>query len=296
MSLSMTGFSSHTAVISVKGAEKISVSIDIKSLNSRFFELTSKLPSSLSFLEIPISNYLKKKLIRGRVFLSIKVGGGGDAFEKVLPANKVVKGYIDAIGTLKKKFKLQGDVTVSDIVMLPNAFSFEREKVGKAFETAMLKAIEKATTQLLASRKTEGSTLEKDLKKRIDLCTKHMTEIKKFFKAFMKVKKEEIKNLIILSDNGDVGAEKQLVDCYEFLNKIDINEEIVRFQSHIKNAKKVLLSKDLEKGKRLEFTLQELSREINTIAAKCSHFDISSVAVDVKVELEKIREQVQNFV
>lgn len=296
MSLSMTGFSSHSAILSTKGEEKVSVSVEIKSLNSRFFELNCKLPSSLSFLEIPISNLIKQKLMRGRVFILIKIGGTGEVLEKVVPVVNIVKDYLDATKKLKSKLHIKGDVTISDIISLDNVFSFEREKVGKNFENAVLKIVSTAVDKLIASRKTEGLCLQRDLKTRFDLCSSHIEKIKEIFNLFMKKTKEEIKNLMILSKSGDVEAEQKLVERCELINKIDIHEEIIRFQSHLKNAKKVLISKKIEKGKRLEFTLQELSREINTIAAKCSNFDISSVAVDIKVELEKVREQVQNFV
>jgi uncharacterized protein (TIGR00255 family) len=297
MLLSMTGFSSHTAVKALKkGGEKASITVEIKSLNSRFFELICKLPSSLSFLEIPITNHLKQKLVRGRVFLSIKVGGSGEVFERVAPVPKIVKDYLDSAKTLKKKFKISGDLSISDVVALDNVFSFEREKVGKNFETFALKTVEQATDKLIATRKSEGTRLQKDLKQRIDSCGKHIETIKKIFTVFMTNKKDEIKDLMLLVDKGDVGAAQSLGEAYEFLNKIDVHEEIVRFKSHLNGAKKIFASKSLEKGKRFEFTLQELSREINTIAAKCSHFDISAVAVDVKVELEKVREQVQNIV
>jgi len=268
----------------------------LKSLNSRFFESTCKWTGSLSFLEIPIANELKKKLVRGRVFLSVRAGGEGDIFERVVPVEKVVTDYLKAATTLKKRLKIKGDLEMADIVDLPSVFSFEREPVGKSFETAVIKLIHKAIDQLMAARKVEGRHLEVDLKKRFALCDKHIARIKTVFTAFLKEKKEEAKNLLILSKNGDHEAEKQLSECYELINKIDINEEIVRFKSHLKNARKLLTTAQVEKGKRFEFTLQELSREINTIAAKCSHFDISSVAVDVKVELEKVREQVQNIV
>lgn len=297
MLLSMTGFSSHTEVLSVKkGAEKIALSIDLKSLNSRFFESMCKLPNSLSYLEIPIANSLKQKLLRGRVVILVKIGGGGEAFETVVPTLKIAKGYCDAAKMLQKKLSLAGELAISDIVRLDRVFAFESEPIGKRFEQMVLAAVEKASERLVASRKAEGKRLGVDLKKRFALCRKYIDHIKKIFAQFMREKKEEIKNLIILADNGDREADAQLDECYEFLNKIDINEEIVRFTSHLKNAQKVLVSKDVEKGKRFEFILQELAREMNTIAAKCSHFDISSKAVDVKVELEKIREQVQNLV
>lgn len=296
MILSMTGFSSQTSVLSIRGREKTSVVVEIKSLNSRFFEATCKLPSSLNFLEIPLVNELKQKLLRGRVFVSVRVGGNGDVFEKVTLGEKIVKEYLAAAKKLKKKHKVSGDLEVADLVGLPSVFSFEREPVGKSFETSIMKIIRQAIDKLISTRKVEGRRLSSDLKKRFDLCNKHIDSIKKLFDVFMKKKKEEVKNLLILAKNGDQEAERQVSDCYDLINKIDINEEIVRFKSHLKNAKKLLTIKQQEKGKRFEFNLQELSREINTIAAKCSNFNISSLAVDVKVELEKVREQVQNIV
>ena len=112
----------------------------------------------------------------------------------------------------------------------------------------------------------------------------------------MKQQKEHVKKILARIQKGDPEAEKQLGEQYELINKIDIHEEIVRFKSHLNSTKKLLTSKQAEKGKRFEFIMQELGRAVNTIAAKCSNFEISSVAVDLKVELEKVREQIQNIV
>ena len=108
--------------------------------------------------------------------------------------------------------------------------------------------------------------------------------------------KGEVKKVLARIQKGDSEADSQLSELYDLINKIDIHEEIVRFRSHLNSTKKLLSSRQLEKGKRFEFILQELGREVNTIAAKCSHVEISAVAVDLKVELEKVREQVQNIV
>lgn len=296
MLLSMTGFASRTAVLPVKKGEEAVLSVEIKSLNTRFFEVSCKLPSSLSFLEIPIINGLKEKLLRGRVFISVKLSGEAGTFETVVPVTKLVKNYLAATQSIKKKFKIKGDFAIADLVMLPNVFSFEREEVGKGTEQAILKIVAQVTDELMKTRKAEGARLQKDLEKRFRTCQVAIEKIKKLFDAFMKKQKAEIKKVIVLAQKGDQEAEKQLSEFYEFLNKIDIHEEIVRFKSHLNGVKKLLASKQIEKGKRFEFILQELGREINTIAAKCSNFDISSIAVDLKVELEKVREQVQNIV
>jgi len=292
----MTGFASKTTVLPVKKGEEAVLTVEIKSLNTRFFEVSCKLPSSLSSLEIPIINRLKEKLLRGRVFISVKLSGEGGVFESVVPVAKVVSDYLSAAETIKGRFHVKGDLTLADVVLLPSVFTFEREEVGKGTEQALLKVIAEITDQLIKSRKAEGARLQKDLEKRFSGCQKHIEKIKKLFDVFMKKKKAEIKEIIVRSKGGDQEAEKQLGESYEFLNKIDIHEEIVRFTSHLDSVNKLFVSKQAEKGKRFEFILQELGREVNTIAAKCSNFDISSVAVELKVELEKVREQVQNIV
>ena len=122
MALSMTGFSSLTRIIPVKGKEKISVVVEIKSLNSRFFEANCKLSSGLNFLEIQIVNDLKQKLIRGRVFLSVKFVGSGDLFEQVTLSEKAVKDYLGVTKPLQKKLKIPGDLTIAEVFRLPNVF------------------------------------------------------------------------------------------------------------------------------------------------------------------------------
>jgi len=308
MLLSMTGFGSKTVSLPVKkgaehqlGAERrrgeeMSLVVEIKSLNSRFFESVCKMPSSLGFLEIPIVNLIKEKLIRGRVFIFVKMSGNGGYFERVVPVTKIIKDYFDAVKKVKKDFSIKGDLQISDIVTLPNAFSFDQEEVGKSVEQAILKVVGQVVEQVIKTRAAEGDRLQKDLEKRFVMCKTFIDKIKKLFDEFMKEKKAEAEELLVKSKSGDQEAEKQLTECYELLNKIDVHEEIVRFNSHLNSVEKLLQSKESEKGKRFDFTLQELGREINTIAAKCSNFGISSVAVDVKVELEKVREQVQNIV
>lgn len=293
---SMTGFASHRASLRLKAAEETTISIELKSINSRFFEASFKLPSSLLFLEVPITNILKQKLIRGRVFISLRLGGTGGALETVVPVLKLARDYVTAARLIKKELKVPGEITISDVLALPDIFSFEQGDVGKKIESTILKMVEIALDQLVAVRKAEGSRLQKDLQKRFDLCAKSIEKIKKHFDQFIKKEKEAAKKLLAFSKKGDQESEKLLGEKYELINKIDVNEEIVRFRSHLKGANELLTSRLEDKGKRFEFMIQELGREINTVAAKCSHFEISSLAVDTKVELEKVREQVQNIV
>ena len=296
MFLSMTGFASKTSSIKVTKGDKISIYVEIKSINSRFFEAVCKLPSVLSSLEIKIINDLKQKLIRGRVYVTIRLSENEGILEKIYPSFILIEEYIKATQEIKKKFKIGGEITVSDILKLPNIFVTEKSEIGSKDESFILKVIDQVNKQLQESRRAEGKALVLDLEKCFSICAKRMEQIEILFKKLMKHKKEDIKRAKVLFEKGDEQAKLRLDDLYSVLNKIDVHEEVIRFNSHIENVGKIIKDSNVEKGKRLDFVLQELMREANTILAKCSDFEISAFAVDVKVELEKAREQVQNIV
>jgi uncharacterized protein (TIGR00255 family) len=198
---------------------------------------------------------------------------------------------------LKQKFKLSGDLTISDILKLPDVFVQERGDLTQEEETLIFKAIEDVANRLNRTRQEEGARLEKDFLMRFDLCAKRIKEIEKRFKNLMIEHKTRLDKQLSLVQQGDENAKQQAEDLYAELNKIDIQEEITRFNSHLVSISNVIKDKkQIDKGKRLDFILQELLREINTLMAKCSSFSISSLSVDIKVELEKAREQVQNIV
>jgi len=183
MLLSMTGFATKTAVLPVAEGEETQLIVEIKSLNSRYFESTCKLPSSLNFLEMSIINTLKEKLVRGRVFVLVKLSTEGGSFERVIPVMKVVKDYLAAAETIKKTGNVQGELALSNILTLPNVFASEREELGADTEKAILKIVGEVIDKLVEVRTAEGLRLEKDLKKRFDVCTKHIDSIKKLFDA-----------------------------------------------------------------------------------------------------------------
>lgn len=296
MLLSMTGFASQMVTIALKAGGEALLNIEIKSLNTRFFEATCRLPNGLNHLEISIINMLKQKLVRGRVFLNVRMAGDSIALESVSPAFGVAKEYYQAAQAIQKKVGVEGKLTISDLVRFPNIFAVDQIKLDKKDERKIIDAIAHAADALVQERTREGQHHLLDLEKRFSNCATYMDQIKDLFKAFMKQQKEEIKRTLASSKDGDQEAEAQLDDLYSMLNKIDIHEEITRFKSHLKGVKKLLSTAQLEKGRHLDFMLQELGRETNTITAKCSSFQISSVAVEIKVELEKAREQVQNVV
>jgi uncharacterized protein (TIGR00255 family) len=292
----MTGFASKTFAIPLEKGSQGSLTISIKSLNSRYFETTFKLPHYLSSLETDITQVLKNQLKRGHIFFNINVSSVFLTKGTVEPSLDLVQGYLNAIEKIQKKFKIKGDISISEIIELPNIFATEEKNIDEQLKALIMSSTSKVADELMQARSKEGATLLQDLQQRCTVIEKEMRAIEKNSEKLMKQRKEEIgKELAALKLNSD-SHDAQHMTLYNELNKIDIHEEIVRFKSHLENMQALFKSKDSEKGKRLDFTLQELAREINTIAAKGSDATIGSSAINIKVELEKIREQAQNIV
>lgn len=297
MLISMTGFASKIVTIPLETGEQTTFTINIKSLNSRFFETTFKLPYVLSNLETDFTQLFKTKLKRGHIFCTITLSSTQLFKGAVEPSMEIIKGYADAILKVQKKFPIEGALSVSDLIQLPNVFSIEEKGIDEKLKARIIQETDKVVDTLLETRRVEGLALQKDMDQRCVLMQQEIEKIEQVSEATMAQRKAEVsKGIQELGNALDEATEAQRVMLYNELNKIDIHEEIVRFKSHLKSIKSLLASPDMEKGKRIDFTLQELGREINTIAAKCSDATISALAINIKVEIEKIREQAQNIV
>ena len=306
MILSMTGFATSTAEIALSNNSKMILSMSIKSLNSRYFEMTCKLPSILSNLEIPIQRTLQKQLHRGHIFLHIKIANQEALQESVTPSIHTIQNYLDAIEIIQKKFDLQDKVTLSQILQLPNALHNEEVELNEEVEAAIVQAAYELSMQLIETQKTEGALLAIDIKEQLASMHIKIGRIQTLSVDFIKEKKEALTHVMTLllafpAEQEQKSQEQCLLEAkkstllYE-IEKIDINEETVRFNSHLINLASQFETDETAKGKKIDFIIQELNREINTIAAKCSHIAISSLAIDIKSELEKAREQAQNII
>lgn len=309
---SMTGYASVEEKIKLKSKKDLQLNIEIKSLNSRFCEIICKLPPFLNSLEIELNRLVKKKLCRGKISINIKnVGAKFNAtnFEVNL---EVAKNYYSQINVLKKTLKDDRPISFKDLIHLQDVIQFNSDYLDKTDEKKIITIFEKALTAVVAERNKEGLNIKKDFSSRLKNCKSSITQIEKINKDVIKKikvdlgKLEQEINQIKLENQAEnlvkeLNLEEQkkiqkTVECQKSLDKSDINEEIVRFSSHLKKISNLLENKTVEKGKLIDFTLQELLREINTIASKNSEFAISQLCIDVKLELEKIREQSQNVV
>lgn len=294
---SMTGFASKTITITKGKDQKAHIALHLKTLNSRYFEVNTKLTHLLFNLETELIKRFKRSLYRGYVHFVVHLDNPSIFKGAIEPTIETAKDYVSAITRIKKECKIKDPVTLDMIVRLPNIFNVEEKGLDKQSVAAIMKTVGQLIDTVIQERKKEGAYLKKDLEKRIQFMTTEMSAIEKRSREHITEQKEKLNTLLqqLEGDTSDA-AETRKNALYTFLDKIDIHEEIVRFQSHLKNIDHLLDSASVEKGKRLDFTLQELVREINTITAKCADAEITRIAIDIKVEIEKAREQAQNIV
>ena len=308
MILSMTGFATTTVEIPVSQEHGIILSMSLKSLNSRFFELNCKIPSLLSNLEVPVQRVLQKKLHRGHVSLHIKIVNSELLDEAVKPATHMIQNYLTAINQIQQQFNLHDTVSLFQILQLPNVLQSQELQLNEEIETSIINAIALLADNMILTQQAEGLQLAHDIQNQIASMQLKITEIQKLSVQFIQEKKDLFDQIITklatfepVATADQKSTEQCLLETkkttlmYE-IEKIDINEETVRFTSHLANVDLQMAMTDPLKGKKLDFTIQELNREINTIASKCSHIGISSLAIDIKAALEKAREQAQNII
>ncbi len=301
MIISMTGFASQTVELPLANGEQLLLTVQLKSLNSRYFEISYKVPALFHNLEVNVYRLLKKMLHRGHVFLQIKIHNPLALTDSVTPSISIIKNYMDAINTIRQAANIASEIQIRDLLQLPNILHSNELDLEKDSEQLFLNKIEMLAAALIENQKIEGLELKNDLLDQFTTIELHMITIKKIVAEVAENKQKTVSELmkkITETENTNELAvlEVQRNTLLHDVEKSDINEEIVRFASHVKNILNTIESDVYPKGKKLDFILQEMNREINTIAAKCPHVEMSAIVIDIKSKLEKAREQAQNIV
>jgi uncharacterized protein (TIGR00255 family) len=299
--ISMTGFASKSVELPLPNNELLLLTIQLKSLNSRYFEIAYKIPPIFHNLEVHIYRYLKQTLQRGHVFLHIKIHNPIALTNAVTPSVGLIKNYIQAIERIKKEANITTATNIADILRLPNVLHADEINIENESETALLHHIQELAQDLIENQKQEGLELKNDLHLQFNSVQQQIELIRTTLAEVIKIKKQSaaecMDKITQTTDLNDLSIlEIQKNTLLHDVEKSDINEELVRFAAHIKNILELIESPVTSKGKKLDFILQEMNREINTMAAKCPHVSISKIVIDIKSELEKAREQSQNIV
>ncbi|HTL47259.1 MAG TPA: YicC/YloC family endoribonuclease [Verrucomicrobiae bacterium] len=288
----MTAF----ARITGSGREEENWLVEARSLNHRFFEFSLKSPSLIYPLEVRIRDFFQEKIQRGKVSVCISQANQ-DENEQVLNIDEnVVEFYLNAARELGKKYHLQDDLSLRDVLALPKVFSpdkksADQEQIWKRLEPVLIKT----RKALLKAKETEGEVLAADMVQRLDQIGKTVRKIEKQSVGSSKRLHSKLTaRLAQLIEEKDLDQERVSREVAFLAERCDITEEIVRLKAHLDVFRDRLKSEG-EMGRELDFLCQEINREVNTIGSKSQVFEISSDVIFIKKELEKIREQVQNI-
>ena len=268
----MTGFgSAQLANGNVKAV------VEIKSLNHRYFDINYYLPTGFASAEDKIRQMIQKKILRGRVTVSIKITQKPQ--QKVVINKQVVQQHLKNVQALRREFKVPNDVTVSDILKLPGVLDIKETMVEpKMIWTTLEKSIKRSLAGLVTMRAREGRSLAKDVRDKLTRMSVHINKIKARSKTILREKKK------ILTPE----------EFQSFQKSNDINEEISRLQHYVTEIKGLLRS-TVSIGKKIDFIAQEMQRETNTIGSKLQDKVVSNAVIALKSKVEKIREQAQNI-
>ncbi|HQT91689.1 MAG TPA: YicC family protein [Candidatus Kryptobacter bacterium] len=287
---SMTGFGKGQARV-----RECTASVEIRSVNSRYLEMNVKLPQTLSSHEMEVREMIRQKVGRGK--LSITVSTDNSPAEQEISVDaESVKQVIALLKTLKKSAKITSPIRLEHLLSFRDLFksgSLESPD-GDEWE-AVEAAVEAALEQLRQARTAEGQSLKKDLEMRISKLGSALTEIESLSKSRTEDEKSRLRQKVSEVMNGkEVDPARLELEIVLLADRLDITEEVVRFRTHNQLFTK-LIEGDESNGRRLNFLLQEMNREVNTMGSKAFDADMSHLVVEIKEELEKVREQVQNL-
>ena len=289
MIYSMTGFGK-----SERKNDDLTFNVEVKSLNNRFIEVVTKMPYYINKFDKDIIELTKKKCIRGKIIVNINILNNKNN-NLVLNKDKL-NSYLTLSEEIKKVSKIDSSLEISDIINIPDIFDDKKIIQTDKNKRLLMNAVKEALDDLNNFRMIEGENIFKDLNKKIIQIEKTVKKIKKISltssKKEFQVLTKKIKNISKSINNLD--KDRLYQEIAISIEKKDINEEIVRLTSHIDLLKKSLKSKD-HVGKKMNFILQEMLREINTIGSKTDKIMVSHSVVNVKSKLEQIKEQVQNI-
>ena len=288
----MTGFGrSEIAQVERK------ITVEIKAVNHRYCDITIKLPKKLNFFEAAIRNLLRQYIGRGKIDIYITYEDYTENNVCVKYNAELAKEYYENLKKMSNDFGIANDVSVSTLAKFPDVFTLEEQTINEAELWGLVEeAIRSAASRFVETRIAEGENLKKDLLSKLD----YMLELVDFIEERSPKVVTEYRNKLyakVAELLGDTKLDESILatEITIYADKICVDEETVRLRSHIHNMKNILENDNDNVGRKLDFIAQEMNREANTILSKSGDLDITNKAIDLKTEIEKVREQVQNI-
>ena len=288
---SMTGYG--RAVETVNGRE---FTVELRSVNNRYLDCSVKLPRSVSFAEEAVKQAVKQAVSRGKVdvFISVKSENSDDT--RISLNGAVLEGYLNAMRQMVSDYGIRDDISVSTVSRLPEVFTVEKPEVDEEqLKNDLMGVVQKALEGYNAMRITEGKALDADLRSRGNTIAELVSQVEAGNSQTVIDYRTRLENKLkeVLA-NTAIDESRILTEAAIFADKVAVDEETVRLRSHLQQMNTMLTGGGAV-GRKLDFLLQEMNREANTIGSKCTDVRLARIVVDIKAELEKIREQTQNI-
>ncbi|MCI8520056.1 MAG: YicC family protein [Clostridia bacterium] len=288
---SMTGYGRRETVTDGK-----KILVEIKSVNHRYSDYNIKVPRHLGYLEDKIRKCAADSVTRGKIDIYVNVDYFETADKEITLNKELAKSYIDALYALREEFNLTDDITVTSVARNPEIFKSERvEEDEEALWKNVKEVLDGALSDFIAMRAREGERIEKDLCERIEYMCALAEKVDKrspeTVKEYSDRLYEKIKEVL---DGREIDEGRILTEVAIYADKVAVNEETVRLKSHFDEFDTIIRSGE-PAGRRLDFLIQEINREVNTIGSKASDIEIAKTVVTLKGEIEKLREQIQNI-
>ncbi len=288
---SMTGYGKST--LSVDGRE---YQMEIKSVNHRYLDISVKMPKTISYLEDTIKKQISEKIKRGKVDVFVTFENNSQEGRNIQINKELAKMYIKQLKELAEEEKILSNIEVMDIAKIPDILTVKADEDDEKIKEEIIQTTQEAVNKIIEMKSIEGSKIEQDLLARIDNIENKIEEISKKSTGLIEeyvVKLEKRIKEILKTEEIDKSRLAQEVVIYA--DKCSVEEEITRLRSHIYQFKSLITDQNETIGKKLDFIIQEMNRETNTIGSKANNLEITNGVIDIKTELEDIREQVQNI-
>lgn len=291
MLISMTGFGNATV-----SGDGMTVSVEIRSVNSRFYEFSARVPKHLQGRELDLKEMVRAQLKRGKVNLTVTVDKEDGAEMPLHVDIEAAKTYHRLLTQLRDAVGLPDAITLDSLLKFPDVFTaIEAEELPLEEWALIMAAVEQSVASLFDMRRKEGEELTRDLEERVQTMENAINSVEELSRGRAALERDRLtERLRSLLADEKIDAARLDTEIALLADKMDITEELVRFRSHTKFFLEMLRS-DASEGRKLSFLLQEMNREANTISSKSYDADIAHLVVSVKEELERIREQIQNI-
>lgn len=288
---SMTGYGRSQMILNGRD-----ILVEIRSLNHRYYEYNSRIPRSYNYIDEKLKVLLKSKISRGKVDVSVSINNIEGRDTEVAINKGVAEGYINALRGVADELCVADDLTLSNLIRLPDVFIVQKAVDDEDEVWAdVAKVADEALARFVAMRETEGEKMRNDVLRKSDFILDMVAKVEELSPQTVENYRERLyKKLSEVLEDKDIDQQRIVTEAAIFSEKIAVDEETVRLRSHISQFRE-LVNSDESIGRKLDFIVQEMNREVNTIGSKAQDLNITRIVVDMKAELEKIREQIQNI-